>query len=148
MYSTPSIPPVPLGTDGVAEDTDTRDAAAPAERWNVRQWCFDVFFGVAALVVGVAGLVLPVLPGWLALLAGLIVLAGRIPPLRRLLTRIVLTAPFQRFLTKLATHRATRRMMARGLLRSEVRRAVEPKARWKLVNLLAKSAERDDESYE
>jgi hypothetical protein len=41
--------------------------------------------GMLMLLVGIAGLILPILPGWLFIIPGLIVLADYFPPIRRLL---------------------------------------------------------------
>lgn len=128
----------------IAESAVPADVAAEIERWDVKQWFFDLLFGVAALVVGIAGLVLPVLPGWIAIFAGVIVLAGRIPMLRRGLTRLVMTDGCQSVLDRLATNRATRRLMARALMRTEIRRAVDPEARRRVVNAVVGGVRRDD----
>ena len=41
--------------------------------------------GVFLLLLGVVGLILPIMPGWLFIIPGLIVLADYFPPIRRLL---------------------------------------------------------------
>jgi uncharacterized membrane protein YbaN (DUF454 family) len=41
--------------------------------------------GLALTLIGVAGLILPILPGWLFLIPGLMILADYFPPVHRLL---------------------------------------------------------------
>jgi len=41
--------------------------------------------GIVLTLIGVAGLVLPILPGWLFLIPGLMILADYFPPVHRLL---------------------------------------------------------------
>ncbi|MGH9672652.1 MAG: PGPGW domain-containing protein [Bryobacteraceae bacterium] len=40
--------------------------------------------GIGLLLIGLAGLLLPILPGWLFIIPGLIILADYFPPVRRL----------------------------------------------------------------
>jgi len=40
--------------------------------------------GIGLLLIGLAGLLLPILPGWLFIIPGLIILADYFPPIRRL----------------------------------------------------------------
>lgn len=41
--------------------------------------------GVGLVILGVIGLILPIMPGWVFLIPGLIILGDYIPPLKRLL---------------------------------------------------------------
>jgi len=41
--------------------------------------------GIAMLAVGILGLILPIMPGWIFVIPGLIILADYFPPIRRLL---------------------------------------------------------------
>ena len=41
--------------------------------------------GIALLLVGVVGLILPIMPGWVFIIPGLMVLADYFPPAKRLL---------------------------------------------------------------
>jgi len=41
--------------------------------------------GITLVLVGIVGLILPVMPGWIFLIPGLIILADFFPPIRRLL---------------------------------------------------------------
>ena len=41
--------------------------------------------GIALTLLGISGLILPVLPGWLFLIPGLMILADYFPPIHRLL---------------------------------------------------------------
>lgn len=128
----------------IDDEPDFPFQRAESETWDVKQWCVDVVFGVGAIGVGVAGLILPVLPGWLAIFAGLLVLAGRIPPLRRALSRLVMTEPTQRFLDRLARNPKTRRLMTRALMQTKIREAVESSARMTVVNALVRNAGSDE----
>lgn len=40
--------------------------------------------GMALVVVGLAGLILPILPGWVFLIPGLLILSDFFPPVKRL----------------------------------------------------------------
>jgi len=39
--------------------------------------------GIGMVVVGIAGIILPIMPGWIFLIPGLFILADYFPPLRR-----------------------------------------------------------------
>ena len=41
--------------------------------------------GIALLLVGIVGLILPIMPGWVFLIPGLMILADYFPPIKRLL---------------------------------------------------------------
>ncbi|OYW08420.1 MAG: hypothetical protein B7X34_08685, partial [Acidobacteriia bacterium 12-62-4] len=40
--------------------------------------------GIGLVIVGVIGLIVPVMPGWIFLIPGLVILADYFPPIRRL----------------------------------------------------------------
>lgn len=40
--------------------------------------------GVSLILVGIVGLILPIMPGWVFVIPGLLILADYLPPLRRL----------------------------------------------------------------
>jgi uncharacterized membrane protein YbaN (DUF454 family) len=42
------------------------------------------FLGFFLVILGVIGLILPIMPGWVFLIPGLIILADYFPPIRRL----------------------------------------------------------------
>jgi len=44
-----------------------------------------IITGIALLLVGVVGLILPIMPGWVFIIPGLMILADYFPPARRLL---------------------------------------------------------------
>lgn len=75
--------------------------------WTKRVFriAFRQTFGWTLLGVGVAGLVLPVLPGWLLIAWGVLVLAPDIPLFQRLIDRIEHKLPR----LKAALHRMKRR---------------------------------------
>jgi uncharacterized membrane protein YbaN (DUF454 family) len=41
--------------------------------------------GIGLVILGIAGLILPVMPGWIFLIPGLIILSDHFPPLKRVL---------------------------------------------------------------
>lgn len=41
--------------------------------------------GIGLVIIGIIGLILPVMPGWIFLIPGLVILADYFPPVRRLL---------------------------------------------------------------
>lgn len=43
-----------------------------------------MLLGIALVLLGIAGLILPVMPGWIFLIPGLVILADYFPPIRRL----------------------------------------------------------------
>jgi len=43
-----------------------------------------LFLGFALLFVGIVGLLLPVMPGWIFVIPGLLILSDYFPPIRRL----------------------------------------------------------------
>jgi len=43
-----------------------------------------IVLGIGMVVVGVIGLILPIMPGWIFLIPGLIILADYFPPIHRL----------------------------------------------------------------
>ena len=44
-----------------------------------------VALGVGLVILGIAGLILPVMPGWVFLIPGLVILGDYFPPIKRLL---------------------------------------------------------------
>jgi hypothetical protein len=44
-----------------------------------------VGLGVVLVLVGIAGLILPIMPGWVFLIPGLVILGDYFPPIKRLL---------------------------------------------------------------
>lgn len=45
---------------------------------------FRIALGLAMIAVGIVGLILPIMPGWVFIIPGLIILADYFPPVRRL----------------------------------------------------------------
>jgi uncharacterized membrane protein YbaN (DUF454 family) len=43
-----------------------------------------LLLGIGLVIVGIVGLILPVMPGWIFLIPGLLILADYFPPIRRL----------------------------------------------------------------
>ena len=41
--------------------------------------------GIGLLIIGIIGLLLPVMPGWIFIIPGLVILADYFPPVKRLL---------------------------------------------------------------
>jgi uncharacterized membrane protein YbaN (DUF454 family) len=46
---------------------------------------FKILSGIGLCILGVIGLILPIMPGWIFLIPGLVILADFFPPLKRLL---------------------------------------------------------------
>lgn len=99
----------------------------------------DIVVGLAALVVGVLGLVLPVLPGWILIFVGLALIAGYVPPLRRALSRLLRTNPATRSLTAVANRAATRKGFARLMAMRSVRNAIDSETRWQTLHNVLKA---------
>ncbi len=47
-----------------------------------------IALGIGLVILGITGLILPVMPGWIFLIPGLMILADYFPPIRRLLDYI------------------------------------------------------------
>ena len=43
-----------------------------------------MLLGISLVILGIMGLILPVMPGWIFLIPGLVILADYFPPIRRL----------------------------------------------------------------
>jgi uncharacterized membrane protein YbaN (DUF454 family) len=43
-----------------------------------------LFSGISLVIVGIIGLILPIMPGWVFLIPGLVILADYFPPVQRL----------------------------------------------------------------
>lgn len=46
---------------------------------------FRIVTGIGLCLLGIIGLILPIMPGWIFLIPGLVILADYVPPIRRLL---------------------------------------------------------------
>jgi hypothetical protein len=46
---------------------------------------FRIILGICMILVGIVGLILPIMPGWVFIIPGLIILGDYFPPIRRLL---------------------------------------------------------------
>jgi uncharacterized membrane protein YbaN (DUF454 family) len=46
---------------------------------------FKLISGIFLVLLGIVGLILPIMPGWVFLIPGLVILSDYIPPLRRVL---------------------------------------------------------------
>ena len=55
---------------------------APQTGWRA---VIRIASGIALLLVGIVGLILPIMPGWVFVIPGLMILADYYPPARRLL---------------------------------------------------------------
>lgn len=44
-----------------------------------------ILSGVGLVILGIIGLIMPIMPGWVFLIPGLVILADYFPPVRRLL---------------------------------------------------------------
>jgi len=47
--------------------------------------CLRTLWGLVLVIVGIIGLILPVMPGWIFLIPGLVLLSDQFPAVRRLL---------------------------------------------------------------
>lgn len=143
------------GDNGGSNDAGQREglefkAPAAASRSLKGQWATmvrDIVIGLAALFVGVLGLILPVLPGWILIFVGLALIAGYVPPLRRALSRLLLTNPAARSLASVANRSVTRKGFARLMAMRPVRNAIDSETRWRTLNsVLRARAAGDSES--
>ena len=85
---------------------------------------WDVTFGCILLVSGLAGLVLPVLPGWLWIIPGLMLVAGRIPPVRRRINDALMSPSGLRLLRRALAVTPIRTSFRRLLRSGRSRRAL------------------------
>jgi uncharacterized protein len=56
--------------------------------WRTLLWILRQTIGWAFIVLGLAGLVLPILPGWIFIALGILLLADDIPLFRRLIDKV------------------------------------------------------------
>jgi uncharacterized protein YqgC (DUF456 family) len=45
---------------------------------------FKILGGMSLIIIGLVGLVMPIMPGWLFIIPGLVILSEYFPPIRRL----------------------------------------------------------------
>ena len=57
-------------------------ATPPQTGWRA---IIRIASGIGLLIVGIIGLILPVMPGWVFIIPGLMILADYFPPIKRLL---------------------------------------------------------------
>lgn len=65
------------------QELEPREEAGPPQRgWRdlVR-----IVSGIGLLIVGIVGLILPIMPGWVFVIPGLVILSDYFPPVKRLL---------------------------------------------------------------
>lgn len=98
--------------------------------------------GLGLIGAGIAGLILPILPGWLAIIAGVVVIAGVVPPLKRVVSRVVASGPARRVIEGAAATRAGRLVIARAMRTREIRMGLTSSSRWSIVQLLLHRARR------
>ena len=85
---------------------------------------WDVTVGSLLLISGLAGLVLPVLPGWLWIIPGLMLITGRIPPVRRRINDALMSPPGLRLLRRGLAVTPIRAAFRRLLRNGPARRAL------------------------
>jgi uncharacterized membrane protein YbaN (DUF454 family) len=56
--------------------------ARPHTGWRA---VFRIMSGIGLLLIGIVGLILPIMPGWIFVIPGLMILADYFPPIKRLL---------------------------------------------------------------
>jgi UPF0716 family protein affecting phage T7 exclusion len=59
------------------------------QTWKTVLTVFRILVGILLVLVGAIGLATPVLPGWVFIIPGLLLLAKDVPPVRRLLCRFL-----------------------------------------------------------
>ena len=64
----------------MAPDTDEQPSAPP-KGWRA---ILRITSGIGLVLVGIDGLILPVMPGWVFVIPGLMILGDYFPPVRRL----------------------------------------------------------------
>lgn len=96
--------------------------------------------GIAFLLLGVLGLIFPIMPGWIFIFAGVVALGAAIPPLRRSVSRVVTSEPARRVIDAAAASRLGRRLIAGGLRLQLLRHGLAPTARWQVVRMLLSRA--------
>ncbi len=106
----------------------------------------SLIVGATLLLFGLLGLVLPVLPGWILIIAGTVVIAGAIPSLRRLISSAVTSSPARRVVAAAANHPTGRRLMSKAMARPEIRNGLTTSSRWRLLRVLLEKADRSQSS--
>lgn len=106
----------------------------------------SLIVGATLLLFGLLGLVLPVLPGWILIIAGTVVIAGAIPSLRRLISSAVTSSPARRVVAAAANQPTGRRLMSKAMARPEIRNGLTTSSRWRLLRVLLEKADRSQSS--
>ncbi|MBI2685625.1 MAG: hypothetical protein HYX27_04860 [Acidobacteria bacterium] len=65
----------------MAPETDEQ-SSPPQTGWRA---ILRIASGVGLLIIGIIGLILPVMPGWVFVIPGLMILSDYFPPIKRLL---------------------------------------------------------------
>lgn len=64
------------------EPVDAEHSLPPQTGWRA---IVRIVSGIGLLAVGIVGLILPIMPGWVFIIPGLMILADYFPPIKRLL---------------------------------------------------------------
>ncbi len=134
--------------DGPSPHGDLETCGTKKPQQSARDVVRNVALGVGALALGIAGAMIPVLPGWLFGLVGLVLLGSAFPPLRRIISNLIVRSGS--FIDRCVASPSANRLLVRTLGFPAIRRSLEPSARWTLLNRAARRATQNtsDESAE
>ena len=118
---------------------------SPTPRDPVIRRVRAVIVGLILILAGFVGLILPILPGWILIIAGVVVIAGAVPLLQRAVSRVLNSRPVRRIVDGFSSTETGRRMIARALRWTDLRRGLTPDVRTRLVRRLLHQARNDDD---
>jgi uncharacterized membrane protein YbaN (DUF454 family) len=106
----------------------------------------SLMIGATLIGIGLLGLLLPILPGWILILGGVVALAGAVPALKALVSRVVTSRVAQRVIDETSKSEKGRRLIARALKMEPLRRGLTTSSRWLITRLvLRRSANTQDQ---
>lgn len=125
-----------------------RDGIAQTRKPGPTRAFVEIVAGVCLLGVGAFASFVPVVPGWLFVVPGLILLAAWFRPVRAMVSWLLGRATSMRLVSSVADNDRLRCVVSRLLASSPVRRAVDRAVRWELIHtMLVRRADRPDDAW-
>ncbi len=147
--TSPSDGPEPQPPDDAAEpQLETAGPVEPRPDSSRLALVWDLLLGSLLIGAGVAGLVLPVVPGWIWIIPGAMLVAARIPPLRRRLNDLLVSPRGSEVVRRAVRMDPIRASLKRLLRHDKTRRALRFDTRSVVLKEMLADAAESDESGE